>query len=216
MRIKTISDGMEDDSCFTIRHEDCANNITTKSGLDLDVLQICRRIYREASLLPFQENIFVFGLHAPIEGPPPTMAGFVNRLKREQREAVRHVTIATGKIRIAESKSQIGQLRGLWSLHMLVAPGGNALEFLRALPICLNFATTYRLGFLRLLKKFRLNMEAYLDRRGFDALWIQAPELSRSVRYVEAMFLHHNSNVTEAKTTSLFGSRVLELSLLTV
>jgi hypothetical protein len=199
----TVSDGMEDDSCFTIRHEECTNNFTTRSGLNLDVLRVCRRIYRETSLLPFQENTFVFGLHAPIEGPPPTMAGFVNRLKREQREAVRHVTIATGKIRIAEFKSQIGQLRGLWSLYMLVAPGGNAIEFLRALTICLNFATTYQMNFLP-LKKFRLNMEAYLDRRGLDALWTQAPELDRLVRYVEAMFFHHNSNVAEAQNAPEF------------
>lgn len=194
----TVNDGMEDDSCFTIRHEECANNITTKSGLNLDILRVCRRIYREASLLPFQEDTFVFGLHAPIKGPLPTIAGFVNRLKREQREAVRHIRIATGKIRIAEFKSQIGQLRGLWSLCMLVAPGDDAIEFLRALTICLNFATTYQMNFLP-LKRFRLNMEAYLDRRGLDALWAQAPELDRLVRYVEAMFFHHNSNVAEAQ-----------------
>jgi hypothetical protein len=53
----TVSDGMEDDSCFTIRHEECANNITTKTRLNLDILRVCRRIYREASLLPFQGHV---------------------------------------------------------------------------------------------------------------------------------------------------------------
>ena len=130
------------------------------------------------------------------------MAGFVNRLKREQREAVRHVTIASGQIRTAEFKTQIGQFRGLWSLHMLVAPGGEAMDALWALTNCLKFATTYQMGFLP-LKKFRLNMEVYLDRRGLDALWTQAPELGRFVRYVEAVFLHHNSNVAGAKTALL-------------
>lgn len=198
----SVSDGMEDDSCFTIRHEECANNVTAKAGLNLDVLLVCRQIYRAASLLPFEENTFVFGLHAPIEGPPPTMAGFVNRLKREQREAVRHVTIASGKIRIAETKSQLGQLRGLQSLHMLVAPSCNALEFLWALPNCLAFATTFRLGFLP-LKKFRMSMEGFLDRRGLDALVFRAAELGRLVRYVEAMFLHHNSHFADAETALL-------------
>ncbi|GAB7327170.1 hypothetical protein MBLNU13_g11080t1 [Cladosporium sp. NU13] len=198
----TVSDGMRDDSCFTIRHEECGNNVTTKSGLNLDVLRVCRRIYREASLLPFEENTFVFGLHAPIGGPPPTMAGFVNRLKREQREAVRHVTIVSGKIRIAEFKSQIGQLRGLRALHMLVAPGTDAYEFYWALSNCLAFATMYWLGFLP-LKKFRMSIEAYLDRRALDALRSRALEYDRLVRYIEAVFLYRNSNVAEAKNALL-------------
>jgi hypothetical protein len=70
----TASDGMDDDSCYTLRHKECEHSATTKSGLNLDALLVCRQIYREASLLPFQQNFFVFGLHAPIEGPRPTMA----------------------------------------------------------------------------------------------------------------------------------------------
>lgn len=208
-----VSDGMEDDSCFTLRHKECANNVITKSGLNLDVLLTCRQIYREASLLPFQRNTFVFGLHAPIEGPVPTMAGFLNRLKREQREAVRHVVIASGSIESGTLKSQLAQLRGLRSLHMLIAPGCDVDDFLWALRNCLSFAILYRMDWLP-LETFRISMEAYLDRRALDALSFQAPELDRLARYLEAVFLFLNSNLTDEKTALRAAGAFLEAVVL--
>ncbi|KAM0710914.1 hypothetical protein Q7P35_001652 [Cladosporium inversicolor] len=170
----TVSDGMEDDSCYTIRHKECDHSATTKSGLNLDVLLVCRQIYREASLLPFEHNTFILGLHVPMKGPSPTMAGFVNRLKREQREAIQHVVIASNDARGARIKSQLGQLRGLRSLHMLLAPGNDSREFHLVLLNCHYFATGYPMGWLP-LKTFRITMEAYLDRRSLDSLSSQGP-----------------------------------------
>jgi hypothetical protein len=153
------------------------------------------------------------------------MAGFVNRLKREQRGAVRHVVTAIGYLEVAEIKSQLGQLRGLQSLHMIIAPGNDTAALHWELERCLTFASAYSMGWLP-LKTVRIDMEAYLDSRGLDALWSQAPELDRLVRYVEAYCLHHNSNAAEAKTALLefqefdysgvgrspFDSRLMELS----
>lgn len=195
----TTSDGIDDDSCYTLRHQECEHSAPTKSGLNLDVLLVCRQIYREASLLPFQQNTFVFGLHAPIEGQRPTMAGFINRLKREQRGALRHVTIATGYLQVAETKSQLGQLRGLQSLHMIIAPGNDVAELHWELIRCLTFGSSYAMNWLP-LKTFRIDMEAYLDSRGLGALWSQAPELNRLIRYAEAYFLSQNSNTAGGET----------------
>lgn len=69
-------------------------------------------------------------------------------------------------------------------------------------------------------------MEAYLDSRGLDALWSQAPELDRLIRYAEAYFLSQNSNTAGGETAlrefrdfedsgvrrNLFESRLNELS----
>jgi hypothetical protein len=194
-----VSDGMEDDSCYTTRHKECEDNGITKSGLNLDVLLVCRQIYREASLLPFQKNTFVFGLHPLSEGPRLTMAGFVNRLKREQRKAIQHVIIASNDIHIPSVKSQLGQLRGLRSLHMLLAPGLDVFDFHEVLGNCYYFATTYCMGWLP-LRNFRISMEGYLDRRSLDALSCQAAEIDRLVRGIEAKFLRLNSKTAEAKT----------------
>ena len=120
-----VSDGMEDASCYTTRHKECEDNDITKSGLNLNIMCVCRQIYCEASLLPFQKNTFVFGLHAPKEGQLPTLAGFMNRLKREQREAIQHFVIVSDDVR-PTIKNQPGQFRGLRSLHVLLASGGYA------------------------------------------------------------------------------------------
>lgn len=196
----TVSDGMDDDSCYTLRHKECEHSATTKSGLNLDVLLVCRQIYREASLLPFQENTFVFGLHAPIKGPRPNMAVFVNRLKHEQREAIRHVTIVSGNdLQVGKAKGQLGQLRGLQSLHVLIHSGSFVTNVHFMIFECLGFASMYRTGWLP-LKTFRISMEAYLDKRGLDALSVQTSELDRLVRGIEAKFLRLNSKPADAKT----------------
>jgi len=193
-----VSDGMEDDSCYTICHKECEDNVTTKSGLNLDALLVCRQIYREASLLPFQKNTFVFGLHAPSEGQLPTLAGFLNRLISEQRKAIQHVVIASDDFR-PTIKNQLGQLRGLRSLHMLLAPGGYAGDLHRVLVHCHSFATTYPMGWIP-LESYRITVESYLDRRSLDVLSIQVPELDRLTREIEATFFPLNSSLAKAKT----------------
>lgn len=187
---------------FTLRHQECASGVTTRSGLDLDVLTVCRQIYKAAVLLPFQENTFIFGLHARRRKPLPTMDGFLNRLNREQREAVRYVTFTSDDCRIGNVKSQLARLRGLRSLHMLLAPGDDIGAFYHVLHKCEAFATSYPLGWLP-LKTFRITMEAYLDSRGLAALSSQAHGLDRLVRYLEAKTLLYNSNLVATETALL-------------
>jgi hypothetical protein len=197
----TVSDGKEDDSCFTVRHQECIHSAVTKSGLNLDVLRVCRQFYHEAALLPFQENKFVFGLHAPLKGPRPAMDGFMNRLNNEQRDAIRHVVIASDDLAIGKIKSQVARLRGLQSLHLLLAPGNNSSRFCDVLKGCRDFADTFPLHWLP-LKAYRITMEAYLRKRDLHYLSSQAPKLDRLIRDCEVRFLSDNSRCAKVETDS--------------
>jgi len=201
----TVSDGTENDSCFTVRHQECIHSAVTKSGLNLDVLRVCRQFYHEAALLPFQENKFILGLHTPLKGPRPAMDGFMNRLNNEQRDAIHHVVIASDclPMRIGKIKSQVARLRGLQSLHLLLAPGNDPLniKFPYVLDGCRHFAETYPLHWLP-LKAYRMTIEAYLDKRNTVTLSSQAPKLDRLVRDYEAMFLSNNSRFAKVETGS--------------
>lgn len=198
----TFTDEMEDDSCFTLRHEECSSGptaVNAKRGLSLDVLRVCREFHHVGALLPFQDNKFVFGLHAPIEGPPPTMDGFVNRLIREQREAVRHIPIASSDLDVARVKSQLARLSSLRPLHILLAPGNDPMDMYMALQGSRSFADTYTLNWLP-LRIFRITMEVYTDRRALYALSSQARVLDRFLRYLEAETLRQNSKLVEIKS----------------
>jgi hypothetical protein len=72
---------------------------------------VCRQIYKEASLLPFEENEFVFGLQPKIDCPRPTMDGWIDRLRPEQREAVRHVTVASNAC-VSKDKVRLARFTG--------------------------------------------------------------------------------------------------------
>lgn len=111
--------------CFTTRHKACStppsNAITASNGLNLDVLHVCRQLYQEAAFLPFQQNNFFLGLHAPLDGTPPAMDRFINRLCREQRGQVQHVTVVSDTNRIKD-RYQLARLKGLRSLSFILAP----------------------------------------------------------------------------------------------
>jgi hypothetical protein len=171
---------------------------TTKSGLNLDVLLVCRQIYREASLLPFEKNTFVFGLHDPVEGRYETMGGFVDRLKDEQREAIRHVVVASDDALCVFERSDVELLDGVRSLHMLLAARDDGSDFHMILEDCRIFAAEDPMDW-KPLKTFRITTEADLDKRTLGALSSQVPELDRIVRGMEAKFLRLNSEPADPK-----------------
>jgi hypothetical protein len=201
----TVDDGTEFNSCFTIRHEACSTDtsaINAKEGLNLDFLRTCRRIYQQGSLLPFRGNEFVFGMHVPIEGPAPTMTGFpsrfLTRMAEKQREAIRHVTIVGNKCQPID-KLQLARLKGIRSLHMLLAPGNDPFDLYTLIDDTWNFASDYPF-LLPSLKSFRLTMEAYLSNKDCAILSTQTPTLKRLIQQMEMRFLYWNSQSAKIKT----------------
>jgi hypothetical protein len=201
----TVDDGTEYNSCFTIRHEACSTDtsaINAKEGLNLDFLRTCRKIYQQGSLLPFRGNEFVFGMHAPIEGPAPTITGFpsrfLTRVAKKQREAIRHVTIVSNKCKPSD-KLQLARLKSIRSLHMLLAPGNDPFDLYALIADTWNFASDYPFLLLS-LKSFRLTMEAYLSNKDRAVLSTQTPTLKRLIQQMEMRFLCWNSQSAKIKT----------------
>jgi hypothetical protein len=201
----TVDDATDYNSCFTTRHEACStvtSAIIAKDGLNLDLLRTCRRIYQEGSLLPFRENEFVFGMHASIEGPAITMEGFVSRfltrMATEQRESNRHVTMVSHKC-LPKDKLQLARLKGIRSLHMLLAPGSNPVDLYTLIAETWNFASDYPFLLLS-LRSFRFTMEAYLDSEDHAVLSRQTCRLGCLIQHMELRFLRWNSQSAKIKT----------------
>jgi hypothetical protein len=201
----TVDDGRDFNFCFTTRHDECstdANAIGAKQGLNLDFLRTCRMIYQKASLLPFQENEFIFGMHAPINGPVPTMDGFVSRfltrMTSEQREAIHHVTVVSHKC-LPRDKQQLARLKGIRSLHMLLAPGNDPFDLYALIADTWNFASDYPFLLLS-LQSFRFTVEAYLSNKDCAVLSTQTPTLKRLIEQMEMRFLRWNSQSAKIET----------------
>lgn len=196
----TVSDGMGNDTCFNTRHQECSDDdyaVDGKQGLNLDVLLVCRQIYKEASLLPFQENEFVFGLQPMDDCPRPTMDRWINRLLPEQREAVRHVTVASSAC-VSTDKVQLARFTGLRSLHLLLAPGYEPAVLYQMVHNTWRFAHRYAQKW-QSLRDFRITVEAYYDSENYPVVRKQTRELTRLVRHTESRTLRWNSQCAKAK-----------------
>lgn len=196
----TVSDGMEDDTCFTTRHQECSDDdytVDAKQGLSLDVMLVCRQIYKEASLLPFQENEFVFGLKPKPDCPPPTMDRWIDRLRPEQRDVVRHVTVVSSAC-VSTDKVQLARFTGLRTLRLLLAPGNEPAALYEEVHNTWRFAHRYAQKW-QSLRDFRITFEAYYDSKSYDVLYKQTRELTRLVRHMEARTTRWNSECAKAK-----------------
>jgi hypothetical protein len=204
----TVDDCTDYNSCFTTRHDACSTDtsaVNAKDGLNLDFLRTCRGIFQQGFLLPFKDNEFVFGMHAPIEGPAPTMTGFVsrflNRMANKQREAIRHVTVVSNTCQPSD-KLQLARLRGTRSLHMLLAPGNNPVDLYTLIEGTWNFASDYPFQLLS-LESFRFTMEVYLSNKDCAIISSQIPTLKRLIQKMETRFLRWNSQSAKIKTVSV-------------
>jgi hypothetical protein len=106
------------------RHYRCQPSRATNPtrSLNLRILLVCRRIYREAALLPFQKNTFTLHMAKPYVRPHPTFRTFLDTLAPEQREALAHITVASIACFLKENKYQLPRLKGLRSLHIVQKP----------------------------------------------------------------------------------------------
>jgi hypothetical protein len=69
---------------FAIRHSKCTGSVA--AALPLWVMGLCKQIYKEASLVPFQENCFTFSA-------PQSIESFIRRLTLFQQKALTHVAV---------------------------------------------------------------------------------------------------------------------------
>lgn len=191
--------------CFTTRHKSCStpisNAITARNGLNLDLLRVCRQLYQEAAFLPFQQNNFVLGLHAPLDGRPPAMDRFINRLCRDQREQVQHITVISDTYRIKD-RYQLARLKGLRSLSFIFAPVPRdsphdlykSIDDLWMSPLRCPVSWP-------LLESVRISIEVYLGDKECAALGKQGSKLDYLVRKAETKTLYldtGNANVKAA------------------
>lgn len=95
-------------------HASCDQNPTR---LELSLLRVSKQIHREAALLPFLLNRFLFS-------KPSSLASFANQLLTVQKMAVTSIDLRS---RVSEpirheEKLRIAKLRGLRSVSLSVAP----------------------------------------------------------------------------------------------
>jgi hypothetical protein len=69
---------------FAIRHSKCTGSVA--AALPLLVMGLCRQVYKEASLVPFQENCFTFSA-------PQSIESFLRHLNPLQQKALTHVAV---------------------------------------------------------------------------------------------------------------------------
>ena len=69
---------------FAIRHSKCTGSVA--QALPLWLIGSCKQVYTEASLTPFQENVFTFSA-------PQSIASFLKRLNPVQQAALTHVAV---------------------------------------------------------------------------------------------------------------------------
>lgn len=166
-------------SCDSL-HKCCKKEASTRDvhhGLNLDVLLACRRLYKEAALLPFRCNTFMVDLPDNMTlamhldcFPETKMRHFSDYLHPTQREAVRSLKISTLSTLFRENKTQIGRFKGLKKLH-IVATGGGELSQIVMCGLLWDewvYAGGYDLHRLRRLKSVRLTVEASLDCPWFE------------------------------------------------
>lgn len=191
--------------CFTTRHKVCStppgNAITASNGLNLDVLRVCRQLYHEAAFLPFQQNNFFLGLHAPLDGTPPAMDRFINRLCRDQREQVQHVTVVSDTNRIKD-RYQLARLKGLRSLNLILAPvPRDSPHDLYKLIGDLWMSPLRCPVSWPLLERVRVSIEVYLGGKECAAIGKQVSKLELVIRRAETKTLYldtGNANVKAA------------------
>lgn len=83
-RLRVVTLGQAQlENCIRSRHRDC---YTDWSGLDLQIMLVCRIIYREASLVLFAENTFIFQSREMV-------ARFLARLRPWQAAAISSVIL---------------------------------------------------------------------------------------------------------------------------
>ncbi len=69
---------------FAIRHSKCTGSVG--DALPLWLMGLCKQVYKEASLVPFQENCFTFSA-------PQSIEAFLRRLQPYQQKALTHVAV---------------------------------------------------------------------------------------------------------------------------
>lgn len=69
---------------FAIRHSKCTTSVA--AALPLWMIGLCKQVYNEASLVPFQENCFTFAA-------PQSIGQFLQRLNALQQKALTHVGV---------------------------------------------------------------------------------------------------------------------------
>ena len=69
---------------FALRHSACTGSVAR--ALSLAVMRVCKEVHREASLVPWQENVFTFSA-------PQSLAAFLKRLRPEQQAALARVAL---------------------------------------------------------------------------------------------------------------------------
>jgi len=175
---------------FSKKHKFCEKKDTSKSvcyGLNLDVLRVCRRLYHEAALLPFECNTFAIGppdnmSHAArFESFPETtkMRRFSDYLHPIQRDAVCSLRITTLSTLFQLNKTEILKFQGLKKLHIIAAGCGDLDQrvMCRLLWNEWNRATGCDLSKLRRLDSVRLSIEGY-----FDCPWLEGLDTDRQVK----------------------------------
>ena len=69
---------------FAIRHNKCTGSVA--AALPLWIMGLCKQVYNEASLVPFQENCFTFSA-------PQSIEAFLRHLNPLQQKALSHVGV---------------------------------------------------------------------------------------------------------------------------
>jgi hypothetical protein len=167
--------------------------------LHLSTLLVCRRIYQEAALLPFQKNTFTLHMAKPYVRPHPTFRTFLDTLAQEQREALAHITVTSISCFLKENKYQLPRLKGLKSLHIVQKPEAGFMPLHNALSSSWVHAGGHLTAaggsrdhsVLRHLQSVRLTQEARFSENKMHAkveesvVVAQAPALVALLRLVE-------------------------------
>lgn len=89
----------------------------------LNILLVCRRIYQEAALLPFQLNTLTLRtVPSCWKFASSTIKHFLDNLARDQREALAHLTLISDSCALKDGMAQLARLKGLRTLHIVQRP----------------------------------------------------------------------------------------------
>jgi hypothetical protein len=178
--------------------------------LNLNILLVCRRVYQEATLLPFQLNTFTLHtIPSCWRFASPTIKLFLDNLAREQREALAHLRLTSESCTLKDGMAQLARLKGLRSLyivqrpnlglvpmHIVQRPDRGLAPMYNAISSVWKYAGSWPVEIRRLelrhLQAVRFSLEVRFSgdgaRGAFEKSVVsaQTPALTRLMRLVEA------------------------------
>ena len=165
----------------------------------LNILLVCRRIYQEAALLPFQLNTLTLRtVPSCWKFASSTIKHFLDNLARDQREALAHLTLISDSCALKDGMAQLARLKGLRTLHIVQRPDRGLAPIYNAISFSWKYAGSRPVEIRRLelrhLQAVRFSLEVrfsgdWAGARGTfekSVVAAQTRDLTRLMRLVEA------------------------------